>query len=554
MYELRFIMHNHLVSEAHQTKETLEQLLRRHLSGAISIDDLVSAIYSGTASSDGEEGDDEREELAQVSDHVATSESEEDGWSDREEEGQTSSEVTSEDIHVRDSRVEVEVMAAIPEVNEVDAQAATSQAHINSTIEIALSQEHHHQLAAQTQQEIQHDIEEVQSLSRVSEIVNQLSQAPIPAPRQRPLRRQMPPPVAPRPRRSRPAQKINSLQELSTQQLVAQRLSSPHFLAQLSSVLDGDNEQDPAHVIQRIRRQRPRPVPRAQPRRSPPRTYEQTQQPSAAPSQNTEGEDYVRPPDRPYVSRLMQPSFTAPANPGQQIADQVEADITELLTRRLVQNMLNGEYRTVLEVHLQQRAEGDGTQASHASAAPRARGQRSPSSRGQSVMSQLRQRLMGRANAPRPPPAPAADAVHRSSEDHAQLRHAAPVAGSNFRTMHTLQEQVNTLSQQMSDMMSMVRTTYQVQLDLMRAVRQEVSAGLQNDAESAPYRPPPPRPAQPAQGNNCSICMDVAADTVMYRCGHLCACYTCAQQLRDLNQNCPCCRAPVVDILRVYWS
>ena len=48
------------------------------------------------------------------------------------------------------------------------------------------------------------------------------------------------------------------------------------------------------------------------------------------------------------------------------------------------------------------------------------------------------------------------------------------------------------------------------------------------------------------------------ADTVLYRCGHLCVCYTCGLQLRQAAtadaMKCPVCRAPVDDILRVYRS
>jgi protein neuralized len=48
------------------------------------------------------------------------------------------------------------------------------------------------------------------------------------------------------------------------------------------------------------------------------------------------------------------------------------------------------------------------------------------------------------------------------------------------------------------------------------------------------------------------------ADTVLYRCGHLCVCYTCGLQLQQSTSvhgiKCPICRAPVDDILRVYRS
>jgi hypothetical protein len=433
----------------------------------------VSAICSSSESSDfdaDEESDADSEDFVSISDHDATSTSSDSDSSEPEQEQNINNAELSPSA-VRDSRVEVEVLSAIPEVEE-HREPPTPQA--NTTVEIALSQEHHHVLAAQTQEEIQHDIEQVQALSRVSDVVSRLSQAPIPAPRQRPLRRQIPPAVAPRPRRAQPTNEITSLEQLSTQQLVARRLSSPQFLARLSAVLDGEGDTgvvQPTRVATTSpRTNAPQPAPRQSFRL--PQIRQQTQafdmpssetpQPPQPHLRSVHDEDTIRPPDQQYVSRLLQPHVTAPVDPNRQVAEQVDADITELLTRRLVQTMLNGEYRTVLEVHLQQRAQQDGSRQRRTSQPRPMAAQRPPTTRAPSFMSQLRQRLRGRSSAPPPPPPQAAmdEQTSRSHERDAQHEGSSRAAASNFRTMHALQQQVHTLSQQMTDMMSMVRTTY----------------------------------------------------------------------------------------------
>jgi hypothetical protein len=60
-----------------------------------------------------------------------------------------------------------------------------------------------------------------------------------------------------------------------------------------------------------------------------------------------------------------------------------------------------------------------------------------------------------------------------------------------------------------------------------------------------------PRPVDESQ---CAVCQDKAADTVMYQCGHLCACYSCAVLLKQRDAKCPICRAPIRDIIRAYKS
>ena len=63
-----------------------------------------------------------------------------------------------------------------------------------------------------------------------------------------------------------------------------------------------------------------------------------------------------------------------------------------------------------------------------------------------------------------------------------------------------------------------------------------------------------PVSTQPLDDTHCLICLDATADTVLYQCGHLCMCYTCGLQLKNRGSNCPVCRAPIKDIMRVFKS
>ena len=89
-------------------------------------------------------------------------------------------------------------------------------------------------------------------------------------------------------------------------------------------------------------------------------------------------------------------------------------------------------------------------------------------------------------------------------------------------------------------------------MDMQRSLRQEVASALANNSTTTMNSA-----YQPMSAGHCTICLNAIADTVLYRCGHLCVCYMCGLQLQHStpeNVKCPVCRAPVDDILRVYRS
>ncbi|WJX28022.1 RING-type E3 ubiquitin transferase [Trifolium repens] len=51
---------------------------------------------------------------------------------------------------------------------------------------------------------------------------------------------------------------------------------------------------------------------------------------------------------------------------------------------------------------------------------------------------------------------------------------------------------------------------------------------------------------------NCCICYKMKVDSVLYRCGHMCACLKCANELQWNSGKCPICQAKIDDVVRVY--
>ena len=55
--------------------------------------------------------------------------------------------------------------------------------------------------------------------------------------------------------------------------------------------------------------------------------------------------------------------------------------------------------------------------------------------------------------------------------------------------------------------------------------------------------------------NECSVCLENPCDSVIYTCGHMCACYDCATDIfKNGDKLCPICRAEIKDIIKIFRS
>jgi len=53
---------------------------------------------------------------------------------------------------------------------------------------------------------------------------------------------------------------------------------------------------------------------------------------------------------------------------------------------------------------------------------------------------------------------------------------------------------------------------------------------------------------RPEGEGECCICMNAESDSVLYRCGHICACMSCAKEIKQ----CPICREQVTDVIKIW--
>lgn len=207
--------------------------------------------------------------------------------------------------------------------------------------------------------------------------------------------------------------------------------------------------------------------------------------------------------------------------------DELVEEISELLHNRLVSSALDGEFRARLELHMQDRVSSSGTNGP--------------------AVEEFIQRLP-RAGVPRNDfshlgiPQVADNEQWDNISVTSVSAHSVPYVQTNTY----LGREIQSLKSQMNEMKNMLKLTFDLQMDIQRAIRQEVAAAMNNVTGSSPVK------TGAISETHCLICLERHTDTVLYQCGHMCVCYVCGRDLVSRGHNCPVCRAPIKDVIRAY--
>eukprot|EP00963_Diacronema_lutheri_P006749 scaffold587_cov339-Pavlova_lutheri.AAC.73 len=121
-----------------------------------------------------------------------------------------------------------------------------------------------------------------------------------------------------------------------------------------------------------------------------------------------------------------------------------------------------------------------------------------------------------------------------------------PATQGELQEGSTLQE----LERKLERVNRLLSTCIEMQSETHRAIRQEVSAAMKDTVSGAST--PLEVHSTPFEAGKCTVCCDRNIDAVMYKCGHMVACYHCAREIRDRGRSCPLCRASIVEVIKTY--
>ncbi|CAM0148948.1 unnamed protein product [Urochloa decumbens] len=145
---------------------------------------------------------------------------------------------------------------------------------------------------------------------------------------------------------------------------------------------------------------------------------------------------------------------------------------------------------------------------------------------------------------------------HRNWSQQSMRR--SEFAQEDWDAIHVLRDELSGVQRGMSSMQQMLEACMEMQIELQRSIKQEVSAALNRSLTMHTGEETSSREEEDgsqwklARKGTCCICCDNQIDSLLYRCGHMCTCSKCASELLHGVGKCPLCRAPIVEVVRAY--
>ncbi|XP_020256680.1 uncharacterized protein LOC109833426 [Asparagus officinalis] len=117
-------------------------------------------------------------------------------------------------------------------------------------------------------------------------------------------------------------------------------------------------------------------------------------------------------------------------------------------------------------------------------------------------------------------------------------------------SVHDLKNEISQMHQEITDLKKLLASCMEWQTKLQDYVKDEVSSAIHQSVLFAKTSDSSER--TPSWKGSCCICHEMQIDSLIYRCGHMCTCFNCANVLKSSSGACPICHSSIVDVVRAY--
>ncbi|KAI3747244.1 hypothetical protein L6452_09697 [Arctium lappa] len=113
--------------------------------------------------------------------------------------------------------------------------------------------------------------------------------------------------------------------------------------------------------------------------------------------------------------------------------------------------------------------------------------------------------------------------------------------------IYDLRGHMEQLHQEIMELRKSIKSCVTIQIKMQHSFKQNLDVAttihsVQNKGE---------KPSSLGK-NDCCICGDMQVDSLLYRCGHMCACFKCALELQRTSGECPICEVPIMDVVKTF--